>query len=137
MQVDEGSALRFAHREVKQDGAKHPKGVQQSQSYSTESRQAKELPEEKVIVPFSFKDSTSDNEASQLSTDSFCEQVYQDLQQQLEDDPKKEAGHSALLTESKHTVEVITDRKPSTKKSASDTRQQPVKKPAAKPPQTR
>ena len=129
MQVDEGSALRFAHREVKQDGAKHPKGVQQSQSYSTESRQAKEL----LIVPFSFKDSTSDNEASQLSTDSFCEQVYQDLQQQLEDDPKKEAGHSALLTESKHTVEVITDRKPSTKKSASDTRQQPVKKPAAKP----
>ena len=132
MQVDEGSALRFAHSEVKQDGAEYPKGVQQSQSYSTESRQPKELPEEKVIVPFSFKDSTSDNEASQLSTDSFCEQVYQDLQQQLEDDPKKETGHSALLTQSKHTVEVITDRKPSTKKSTSDTRQQPVKKPATK-----
>ena len=118
---------------VKQDGAKHPKGVQQSQSYAIESRQAKELPEEKVIVPFSLKDSTSDNEASQLSTDSFCEQVYQDLQQQLEDDPKKETGHSALLTESKHTVEVITNIKPSTQKSTSDMRQQPVKKPAAKP----
>ena len=133
MQVDESSASRFAHRDVKQDCADYPKGVQQSQSYSTESRQAKELPEEKVIVPFSFKDCTSDNEASQLSTDSFCEQVYQDLQQQLEDDPKKETGHSALLTESKHTVEVITDRKPATEKSSSDLRQQPVKKPAAKP----
>ena len=33
----------------------------------------------------------------------------------------------------KHTVEVITDRKPVTKKSPSDLRQQPVKKPAAKP----
>ena len=117
MQVDESSASRFAHRDVKQDCADYPKGVQQSQSYSTESRQAKELPEEKVIVPFSFKDCTSDNEASQLSTDSFCEQVYQDLQQQLEDDPKKETGHSALLTESKHTVEVITDKKPATKKT--------------------
>ena len=133
MQVDESSALRFAHRDVKQDCADYPKGVQQFQSYSTESRQAKELPEEKVIVPLSFKDCTSDNEASQLSTDSFCEQVYQDLQQQLEDDPKKETGHSALSTESKHTVEVITDRKPATKKSSSDPRRQPVKKPAAKP----
>ena len=133
MQVDESSALRFAHRNVKQDCTDYPKGVQQSQSYSTEIRQAKELPEEKVIVPFSFKDCTSDNDASQLSTDSFCEQVYQDLQQQLEDDPKKETGHSAFSTESKHTVEVITDRKPAPKKSSSDPRRQPVKKPAAKP----
>ena len=133
MQVDESSASCFAHRDAKQDCADYPKGEQQFQSNSTESRQAKELPEEKVIVPFSFKDCTSDNEASQLSTDSFCEQVYQDLQQQLEDDPKKETGHSDLLIESKHTVDVITERKPATKKSSSDLRQQPVKKSAAKP----
>ena len=55
------------------------------------------------------------------------------LQQQLEDDPKKETGHCAFSTESKHTVEVITDRKPAPKKSSSDPRRQPVKKPAAKP----
>ena len=133
MQVDESATLRFAHRNVKQDCADYSEGMQQSHSCSTEIHQAKELLEEKVIVPFSLKDCTSDNDASQLSTDSFCEQVYPDLRQQLEDDPKKETGHCAFSTESKHAVEVITDRKPAPKKSSSDLRRQPVKKPAAKP----
>ena len=133
MQVDEGSALRFANGNIKQDCTACPKGLQQSQACNTETHQTKELPEEKVIVPFSLNECPSGNEASQLSTDSFCEQVYQDLQQQLEDDPKKKAGPRALSTKSKHTVEATTDRKPAPKKSSSDLRRQSAKKPTAKP----
>ena len=62
-------------------------------------RQAKEHPEEKVIVP--FNECPSGNEASQLSTDSFCEQVYLDLQQQLEDDPKEKVGPSGVFDQVK------------------------------------
>ena len=133
MQVDESSALLFANRNIKQDCTACPKGLQQSQTCNTETHQTKELPEEKVIVPFSLNECPSGNEASQLSTDSFCEQVYQDLQQQLEDNPKKKAGHQALSTKSKHTVEATTDRKPAPKKSYSDPRRQSAKKPTAKP----
>ena len=133
MQVDESSALLFANRNIKQDCTACPKGLQQSQTCNTETHQTKELPEEKVIVPFSLNECPSGNEASQLSTDSFCEQVYQDLQQQLEDNPKKKAGHRALSTKSKHTVEATTDRKPAPKKSSSDPRRQSAKKPTAKP----
>ena len=131
MQVDESSALRLANGSTKQVCTVCPNGLQQSQTCNTETRQAKEHPEEKVIVP--FKECPSGNEASQLSTDSFCEQVYLDLQQQLEDDPKEKVGHRASSTKSKHSVEVTTDRKPTPKKSSSDLRRQSAKKPTPKP----
>ena len=101
MQVDESSALRSANRNIKQDCTACPKGLQQSQTCNTETHQTKELPEEKVIVPFSLNECPSGNEASQLSTDSFCEQVYQDLQQQLEDDPKKKSRPSGPFNQVK------------------------------------
>ena len=131
MQVDESSALSFANGSIKQVCTVCPNGLQQSQTCNTETRQAKEHPEEKVIVP--FNECPSGNEASQLSTDSFCEQVYLDLQQQLEDDPKEKVGHRAPSTKSKHSVEVTTDRKPTPKKSAGDLRRQSAKKPTPKP----
>ena len=133
MQVDESSALRLANGSIKQDCTACPNGLQQSQTCNTESHQAREHPEEKVIVPFSLNECPSGNEASQLSTVSFCEQVYLDLQQQLEDDPKKKVGHRALSTKSKHSVEATTDRKPTPKKSSSDLRRQSAKKPTPKP----
>ena len=133
MQVDESFALRSANRNIKHDCTACPNDLQQSQTCNAETRQIKELPEEKVVVPFSLNECPSGNEASQPSTDSFCEQVYQDLQQQLEDDPPKKAGHRAHSTKSKHTVEEITDRKPTPKKSSSDPRRQSTKKPTAKP----
>ena len=134
MQVDESFALRASDRYTKQECTVGPNDMQGSQTCDAEVHQINELPEEKAVVPFSLNECPSGNEASQPSTDSFCEQVYQDLQQQLEDDPqKKKVGHQARLTESKHTVEVITDRKPTPKKSSSDPRRQPTKKPTAKP----
>ena len=131
MQVDESSALSSANGNIKQVCTVCPNGLQQSQTGNTETRQAKEHPEEKVIVP--FNECPSGNEASQHSTDSFCEQVYLDLQQQLEDDPKEKVGHRAPSTKSKHSVEVTTDRKPTPKKSAGDLRRQSAKKPTPKP----
>ena len=133
MQVDESFALRSSNRNIKHDCTVCPNDLQQSQTCNAEAHQIKELPEEKVVVPFSLNECPSGNEASQPSTDSFCEQVYQDLQQQLEDDPQKKAGLRAHSTESKHTVEEITDRKPTPKKSSSDPRRQSTKKPTAKP----
>ena len=133
MQVDESSALRLANGSIKQDCTVCPNGLQQSQTCNTETHQTKEHPEEKIIVPFSLNECPSGNEASQLSTDSFCEQVYLDLQQQLEDDPKEKVGHRALSTKSKHSVEATTDRKPTPKKSSSDLRRQLAKKPTPKP----
>ena len=89
MQVDESFALRSSDRNTKHDCTACPNDLQQSQACNAEVHQIKELPEEKVVVPFSLNECPSGNEASQPSTDSFCEQVYQDLQQQLEDDPQK------------------------------------------------
>ena len=86
MQVDESSALSIANGSMKQVCTVCPSGLQQSQTCNAEMSQVKEHSEEKVVVP--FNECPSGNEASQLSTDSFCEQVYLDLQQQLEDDPK-------------------------------------------------
>ena len=131
MQVDESSALSFANGSIKQACTVCPNGLLQSQTCNTETRQAKEHPEEKVIVP--FNECPSRNQASQPSTDSFCEQVYLDLQQQLEDDPKEKVGHRAPSTKSKHSVEVTTDSKPTPKKSAGDLRRQSAKKLTPKP----
>ena len=89
MQVDESFALRSSNRNIKHDCTACPNDLQQSQTCNAEAHQIKELPEEKIVVPFSLNECPSGNEASQPSTDSFCEQVYQDLQQQLEDDHKK------------------------------------------------
>ena len=114
MQVDESSVLNIANGSVKQVCTVCPSGLQQSQTSNTEISQVKEHSEEKIIVP--FNECSSGNEASQLSTDSFCEQVYLDLQQQLEDDPKGKVGHRTPPTKSKQAAEVITDRKPTPKK---------------------
>ena len=131
MQVDESSVLNIANGSVKQVCTVCPSGLQQSQTCNTEMSQVKEHSEEKIIVP--FNECSSGNEASQLSTDSFCEQVYLDLQQQLEDDPKGKVGHRTPSTKSKHSAEVITDRKPTPKKSAGDLRRLLAKKPTPKP----
>ena len=93
MQVDESFALHSANRNIKLDRITGPDDLQQSQTFNAETHLIKELSEENVVVPFSLNEGPSGNEASQLSTDSFCEQVYQELQQQLEDDPGKIAGH--------------------------------------------
>ena len=133
MQVDESFALHSANRNIKLDRITGPDDLQQSQTFNAETHLIKELSEENVVVSFSLNEGPSGNEASQLSTDSFCEQVYQELQQQLEDDPGKIAGHRVHPTKPTHTVEEILDRRPSPKKSSGDPRRQVTKKPTAKP----
>ena len=134
MQVDEGFALHPASKNIKLDRITCSDELQQPQTFNAETHLITELSEENVVVPFSLNEGPSGNEVSQLSTDSvFCEQVYQELQQQFEGDREKIAGHQVHPIKSTHTVEEIHDMKPSPRKSSSDLRRKVTKKPAAKP----
>ena len=86
MQVDESDDLHAAGKDAKVDVPTNFDNSQQSPNSNTKVSFGPEPPKENAIIPVSPEDGPPGKGASQCSSDSmFCEQVYQELQQQLED----------------------------------------------------
>ena len=91
MQVDESSDLHAAGRDAKFDRPTNTDNSQRSPKFNTRVARGSEPPQENAVVLVSPEEDPSGKGASQRSSDSmFCERVYQELQQQLEDAQAKE-----------------------------------------------
>ena len=130
MQVDESNDLHAAGRDAKFDRPTNFDNSQQSPKPNTRVARGSELPEENAIILVSPEEDPSGKGASQCSSDSvFCERVYQELQQQLEDAQAKEKECQAYSPKRSDTAKEISETKMPSKKKSSDSRQKLPRKP--------
>ena len=130
MQVDESDGLHAAGKDAKVDLLTNLDYLQQSPNSNTGASFRSEPPKENAIIPVSPEEGPPGNEASQRSSDSaFCEQVYQELQQQFEDAQAKERERQIYPPKRSGTADEIPETKTPPKKKSSDSRQKLPRKP--------
>ena len=136
MQVDESNDLHAAGRDAKFDRPTNTDNSQRSPKFNTRVARGSEPPKENAIILVSPEEDPSGKGASQCSSDSvFCERVYQELQQQLEDAQAKEKECQAYSPKRSDTTKEISETKMPSKKKSSDSRQKLPRKPVPKLPQ--
>ena len=95
MQVDESNDLHTAGKDAKFDRPTTTDNSQRSPKFDTRIARGSEPPQDNAVILVSPEEDPSGKGASQCSSDSmFCERVYQELQQQLEDAQAKETRWS-------------------------------------------
>ena len=130
MQVDESDGLHAAGKDAKFDLITNLDNLQQSPNSNAGASFRSEPPKENAIIPVSPEEGPPRNEASQRFSDSvFCEQVYQELQQQFEDAQAKERERQIHPPKRPGTADEIPETKTPPKKKSGDSRQKLPRKP--------
>ena len=133
MQVDESNDLHAAGRDAKFDRPTNTDNSQRSPKFKTRIARGSEPPQENAVILVSPEEDPSGKGASQCSSDSvFCERVYQELQQQLEDAQAKEKGCQDYSPKRSDTTKEISETKMPSQKKSSDSRQKLPRKPVPK-----
>ena len=134
MQVDDGTVVLGLDLDAGADTATKPHNLHQPPAIPTAEAPGKSEPSnERVIIPASLEESPPKIDASQQSSNSMLlEQIYQDLQKQLDEDNAKD--HEVQIHSSKkfNVTEKVLEKKTISLTKTCVSRQKPVRKSAPK-----